>query len=157
MFCQPAFSTGTSFKGAFTCATKIVWNRSQLRLKFWILMESSCSVGNQQIYCYSKYQWNGASLCNTNISRKGHQKNIFTAKVISNNRFLIVWNYLLCSKIHFLFYETKVLFVNCLKWHYKLQCLFCGALYNQWKCKKRTLPLFNFYCIFSLVLRLFDA
>ncbi len=27
------------------------------------------------------------------------------------------------------------------KWHYKLQHLFCGALYNQWKIKKRTVPL----------------
>jgi len=27
--------------------------------------------------------------------------------------------------------ETKVLVVNGLHWHYKLQHLFCGALYNQ--------------------------
>jgi hypothetical protein len=39
-------------------------------------------------------QWNSASLYNTNIYRgqlsKGHQKNIFTTKIISNNNFFIV-------------------------------------------------------------------
>ncbi len=44
-------------------------------------------------------------------------------------------------KIHFLFNETKVSVVKWLNWYYKLQHLFCGVLYNQWKCKKRTVPL----------------
>ena len=35
------------------------------------------------------------------------------------------------TKIHFLLYETKVLFVKCLKRHFKLQHLFCGPLFNQ--------------------------
>jgi hypothetical protein len=35
-----------------------------------------------------------------------------------------------------LFNETNVFVVNLLYWHYTVQCLFCGALYNQWKCKK---------------------
>jgi len=30
----------------------------------------------------------------------------------------------------FLFNETKVVVVSGLRWHYKLQHLFCGALYN---------------------------
>ncbi len=34
-----------------------------------------------------------------------------------------------------------VFVVNWLKRDYKLQQLFCGALYNKWKCKKRAVPL----------------
>ncbi len=33
--------------------------------------------------------------------------------------------------------------VNDFKWHYKLQWLFCGAIYKQLKCKKRAVPLIN--------------
>jgi hypothetical protein len=45
------------------------------------------------------------------------------------------------SKIHFLPNETKVFVVHGLKWHYKLHHLFCAALYNNWKSKKRACPL----------------
>ncbi len=58
------------------------------------------------------------------------------AKIMSIYRVFLTRNSLYCSKIHFLFNETKVSVVNWLKWHYKLQHLFCGALCNQWKYKK---------------------
>ncbi len=46
-----------------------------------------------------------------------------------------------------MFNETKVLLVNWLKWHNKLQHLFCGALYNQSKWKKCAVPVtFNYTC-----------
>jgi hypothetical protein len=34
-----------------------------------------------------------------------------------------------------LFNKRKVFFVNWLRWHYHLQYLFSGALYNKLKCK----------------------
>jgi hypothetical protein len=33
-----------------------------------------------------------------------------------------------------MFNEAKYSDVNWFKWHYELQHLFCGALYNKWKC-----------------------
>ncbi len=65
----------------------------------------------------------------------GHQ-NFFVTTIMSINRRLLVWISLQCSKIHFLFNETKVIVVYALKWHYKLPRLFCGALFNNLKCKK---------------------
>ncbi len=50
-------------------------------------------------------------------------------------------NLILMFKNTFLYNETKVFVVNCLKLHLKLQCLFCGALYNQSKCNKCAVPL----------------
>jgi hypothetical protein len=44
------------------------------------------------------------------------------------------------QKTHILFNETKVFAVNWFKLHYKLQHLFCGALYKPSKCKKRAVP-----------------
>ena len=41
--------------------------------------------------------------------------------------------------MQYLFNETKILVVNWPKWHDKLQYLFCGALYNQWKILKNML------------------
>ncbi len=64
---------------------------------------------------------------------KGHQKNIFMTKLLSINKFFIVWTSLYCSKIQYLFNETNILVVNWPKWLCKFQHLFCGALYNQWK------------------------
>ncbi len=55
---------------------------------------------------------------------------------MSINRFNIYWTSLYCSKINFLFNDTKVFVVNWLKWHYQLQHLFCAALYNERKYKK---------------------
>ncbi len=46
-----------------------------------------------------------------------------------------------CSKTQYLFNETNILVVNWPKWHDKLQHLFCGVLYNQWKIKKHAIPL----------------
>jgi hypothetical protein len=60
---------------------------------------------------------------------------------MSLDRVFLAWNSLQCSKIHFLFNEAYIYVANWLKWHYKLQHLFCGALYNQWKCKKCAVPL----------------
>ncbi len=49
---------------------------------------------------------------------------------------IIVWSLQWCSKIWYLFNETNILVVNWPEWHCKLQHLFCGALYKQWKIKK---------------------
>ncbi len=74
---------------------------------------------------------------------KGQQIYFFVAKMMSICRVFLAWNSLYCSKIHFLFNETKVSVVNWIKWHYKLQRHFCGALYNQWICKKCAVPIAN--------------
>ena len=74
------------------------------------------------------------------------------AKIMSINRVCLAETLCSVQKIHFLFNETKVSVVNWLKWHYKLQYLFCGALYNWQKCKKRAVPFNNFS--FILVSRL---
>ncbi len=65
----------------------------------------------------------------------GHQY-FFVTKIMSINRRLLVWISLQCSKIHFLFNETKVFVIYGLKWHYKLPRLFNGALYNNLKGQK---------------------
>ncbi len=89
---------------------------------------------------------NSTSLFNTNISLNGAAQKMsseinLATKIMSINRFNIFWTSLYCSKIHFLFNKTKVFVVNWPKWHYKLQHLVCGAIYNQWKCKKHAFPL----------------
>ncbi len=73
------------------------------------------------------------NICNRSVSLQDK------TKVQSINRFLSVWNSLWCSKIHFMLYETKVLVANWLK----LQQLFCGALYNQWKYKNMLFHCLN--------------
>ena len=59
----------------------------------------------------------------------------------------------LTAALVYLFNETKILVVNWPKWHDKLQHLFCGAIYNQWKIKnKHAVPQrlikarFDYYC-----------
>ncbi len=84
---------------------------------------------------------------------KGHQKNIIMTDIMSINRFYIVWNSLLCSKIYYLYNETKVLVVNWLKWHYKLQHLFCGALYYIENAKN---VLFHLFKILKFI-KIFNA
>ena len=89
--------------------------------------------------CYS--QWNSASLRSTNISIKGaalkRSTEFFSmAKIMSIKRACLAETLWSVQKIHFLFNKTKVYVVNWLTWHYKLQYLFCGALYKYWKCIK---------------------
>ncbi len=71
---------------------------------------------------------------------KGHQKQNILTKIMSINRFFIVRTLRSVQKYIFI-HQNKGFAVYWLQWHYKLQHLFCGALYNQWKFKKRAVPL----------------
>ncbi len=61
-------------------------------------------------------------------------------KFLWQNRVILIiyscFNLSLVFKNTFWFNETNIFVVNCLRWKCKLQNLFCGAPYFQWKCKK---------------------
>ncbi len=109
---------------------------------------SDCLLSLSLSVCVYVCVYNGTAHLNITLKEayrgqlwKDHQKNIFMTIKMSIQRFFIVWTASARFKNTFLFNETKVLVVNGLTWHYKLQHLFCCALYNQWKCKKRAVPL----------------
>ncbi len=66
---------------------------------------------------------------------KGHQKKIFMTKIVSIHSCLLFEPISSLQK-YISLDETKVSVINWHNWHYKLKFLFCGALYNQWKCIK---------------------
>ncbi len=103
------------------------------------LILSLCSVSTNFL------KWNSASLCNTNIglyeaAMKRSSENVFTRKIFQYKWFFSSLNLSVLFKNTFLFNETKVFVINWLKRHDKFQHLFCGALYNKWKCKRRAVP-----------------
>ncbi len=63
------------------------------------------------------------------------------SKIMSFYWFFSSFNLSTVLKNTFLCNVTKFSVANGLHWHYKLQCLFCVALYNQWKGTKSAVPL----------------
>ncbi len=56
--------------------------------------------------------------------------------IMSTIDFLLLESLTSVQKYSFCSMKPRFSVVNWVKWQYKLQHLFCGALYNQWKCKK---------------------